>query len=154
MLGAALTTAQTFAATSPSAATRSRSTWSMIAMSPGRSRLVRRLVRRSRRATPTTPGWRSPLRERRRVASLIAASLPDVLGEPDPAAPPSGVPLRGRGDGQQLLRVTPRELRVGQPGEHPRQLFEPVRAVDPPYAGRRHGAVIIARDDQVVVGES
>src|ERR1700748_2746450 len=53
---AALTTAETFRLISASAATRSRSTWSMIAMSPGHSRLVRFLVRRSRRAGPATPG--------------------------------------------------------------------------------------------------
>src|SRR5687768_12742587 len=41
-----------------SAATRSMSAWSMTAMSPGRSRLTRSLVRRSARAGPvtTSPG--------------------------------------------------------------------------------------------------
>ena len=41
---------------SASALTRSRSTWSMTAMSPGSSRLVRSLVRRSSRTDPGTPG--------------------------------------------------------------------------------------------------
>ena len=40
----------------PRRATRSRSTWSMIAMSPGLRRLVRFLVRRSTRATPDDAG--------------------------------------------------------------------------------------------------
>jgi hypothetical protein len=52
MLGAALTTAATLVPTSASALTRSMSTWSMTAMSPGRSRFVRFFVRRSKRAVP------------------------------------------------------------------------------------------------------
>src|SRR6202012_2581075 len=56
MLTAALTTADTFRLIRASAATRAKSTWSMIAMSPGQSRLVRFLVRRSRRAGPAPPG--------------------------------------------------------------------------------------------------
>ena len=56
MLGAALMTAATWQLTSDSALTRSRSAWSMIAISPGRSRLVRVLVRRSSLAGPASPG--------------------------------------------------------------------------------------------------
>src|ERR1700743_506672 len=52
----ALTTAETFRLIRASAAPRSRSIWSMMAWSPGQSRLVRFLVRRSRRAGPATPG--------------------------------------------------------------------------------------------------
>src|SRR5947207_6886655 len=64
MLGATLTTAATWQLISASALTRSRSRWSMMAMSPGHSRLVRFLVRRSRRAGPITPGRSSGLPRR------------------------------------------------------------------------------------------
>ena len=52
--GETLTTARTPESASSSAETRSRSTWSMIARSPGRSRLTRSFVRRPSRAVPTT----------------------------------------------------------------------------------------------------
>ena len=77
MLGAALTTAATRQATSASALTRSRSTWSITATSPGRSRLVSVLVRRSSRATPVAPAGCSACRVRVAPASLIRRSLPE-----------------------------------------------------------------------------
>src|SRR5215218_8043767 len=67
MLGEALTTAATLQETSASALTRSMSTWSITAMSPGRRRLVRFFVRRSSRTVPETPGPVSWVRPRRRV---------------------------------------------------------------------------------------
>src|SRR5438067_13312352 len=75
MLGAALTTAATRQATSESALTRSTSWWSMTAMSPGRSRLVRFLVRRSSRTVPVTPGADSWARPRRRVPMRMTFML-------------------------------------------------------------------------------
>src|ERR1700733_13813678 len=76
MLGPAFTTAATWHSMRESALTRSRSRWSMIAMSPGLSRLVRFLVRRSRRAGPITPGKSSDLprrdQGRRRDGDFIA----------------------------------------------------------------------------------
>ena len=56
MLIEALTTAATFRLISSSALTRSRSEWSMTAISPGLSRLVMFFVLRSTRATATMPG--------------------------------------------------------------------------------------------------
>src|SRR5919108_3389133 len=56
MLTEALTTAATLRLMSSSALTRSRSEWSMMAISPGLRRLVMFLVRRSTRATATMPG--------------------------------------------------------------------------------------------------
>src|SRR5579863_5883919 len=61
MLAATLTTAATCLRRSASALTRSRSWWSMMAMSPGASRLVRILVRLSSLAGPVTPGRSSVL---------------------------------------------------------------------------------------------
>src|SRR4051794_37927089 len=84
VLGAALTTAPTLPATSESALTRSTSTWSMTAISPGRSRLVRFLVRRSTRAVPVTPGAVADARPRRRVPMRMVAMVPRGPGCPDP----------------------------------------------------------------------
>src|SRR4051794_34488802 len=140
MLGEALTTAQILALTSDSAATRSRSTWSMIAMSPGRSRFVSRLVRRSIRAGPTTPGGLSPPRGRRRVASLIsrqsARPLQVVLSAAPPRMPPRtrrrrSARLEGGDHLEQLYRMAAPESGVGEPGEHPRELLQPLRPVHP-----------------------
>src|SRR3712207_8078877 len=63
-----------------SALTRSMSTWSMTATSPGRSRLVRFLVRRSSRTVPVTPGAASGARPRRREPMRMACTLPPRLG--------------------------------------------------------------------------
>src|SRR5215213_8188424 len=83
MLGAALTTAPTWQATSESALTRSMSTWSITAMSPGRSRLVSVLVRRSSRAVPVVPDPVSEPRLRRRVPMRMARMVPRRLGGSD-----------------------------------------------------------------------
>src|SRR5579859_5672400 len=85
MLGDALITAATWQLISASALTRSRSRWSMIAMSPGHSRLVRFFVLRSRRAVPITAGRSSGLprraQGRRRDGDFIAFTiLPDPAG--------------------------------------------------------------------------
>src|SRR5215467_10615947 len=56
MLTEALTTAATLCLMSSSALTRSRSEWSMMAISPGLRRLVMFFVRWSTRATATIPG--------------------------------------------------------------------------------------------------
>src|SRR5690348_5162804 len=56
MLTEALTTAATLRLMSSSALTRSRSEWSMMAISPGLRRLVMFFVRWSTRATATIPG--------------------------------------------------------------------------------------------------
>src|SRR3954447_15176924 len=90
MLGAAFTTAATLQATSESALTRSTSTWSMTAMSPGRSRLVRFFVRRSRRAVPATPGAVSVARPRRRVPMRMVAMVPWGPGSPVPTRTSDG----------------------------------------------------------------
>src|SRR5215467_7126062 len=58
---AALTTAATLQAMSSSALTRSRSGWSMMAISPGASRLTRALVFTSTRAVARMPGGASAL---------------------------------------------------------------------------------------------
>src|SRR5690606_13988597 len=73
MLGATLTTAPTWQETSASALTRSRSTWSMTAISPGWRRLVRSLVRRSSRAVALTPG--RPSSRARPIASARSGSF-------------------------------------------------------------------------------
>src|SRR3954452_236412 len=122
MLGAALTTAHTLADTNASAATRSRSTWSMKAMSPGRRGLVSRFVLRSTRAGPATPGGRSPPRGRRNVASLITAESARRRYAGPTAAPPPGtaaasVRLVCRCDFEQLSGVAAAERGLGQAGE-------------------------------------
>src|SRR4051812_34789605 len=90
VLGAALTTAPTLPATSESALTRSTSTWSMTAISPGRSRLVRFLVRRSTRAVPVTPGAVSDARPRRRVPMRMVAMVPRGSDTPSPTRTSDG----------------------------------------------------------------
>src|SRR5918996_1824297 len=75
--GLAFTTVRTPRATSPSAATRSRSSWSITAISPGRIRPMSRLVLGSTRATASS---RPALA--RRVVSLSAMSDLDMyMGE-------------------------------------------------------------------------
>src|SRR4051794_20909260 len=158
MLGAALTTAHTFALTSASAATRSRSTWSMMAMSPGRRRLVSRLVRRSILAGPATPGGRSPPRGRRNVASLITAESARRPPSGPTAAPPSGaaqasVRLVCRCDREQLLGVAATECGLRQPGEHAGELLEPIGTRDVDHRCRRTAPILRLADDKVMVGE-
>src|ERR1700733_3335756 len=61
MLRLQFITAMTLRLMSSSALTRSRSEWSMMAISPGLRRLVMFLVRRSTRATAVMPGGTSAL---------------------------------------------------------------------------------------------
>jgi hypothetical protein len=64
----ALTTAAAFRLVSSSALIRSRSAWSMMAISPGLSRLMMSFVRRPTRATATIPGGsKAPPRNRSRT---------------------------------------------------------------------------------------
>src|SRR4051794_17207899 len=93
MLGATLITPLTPQDTSASALTRSRSTWSMIAISPWFSRLVRNLVRLSILATALTPGLSSeacrPRLNSREARSLDcgrgSVPVPDSLIDSHPA---------------------------------------------------------------------
>src|SRR5699024_8141619 len=80
MLLATLRTAATPQATSASALTRSRSTWSMIAMSPGRRRGVRFMVRRSDLTGATSPAGASARARRSRVAVALGASAASLGG--------------------------------------------------------------------------
>src|SRR5690349_7722087 len=111
------------------------SRWSMTAMSPGCSRLVRFLVRPSTRATPTTPGagvaWARGRRDRRRIGAILPRQRPPT-GE---AGPGGGGSARGRlgeaGDVRerrlaQLLGVRPRGLGVLLTCEHAGQLGDPL----------------------------
>src|SRR3954466_10975989 len=158
MLGAAFTTAQTLALTSASAATRSRSTWSMMAMSPGRRRLVSRFVRRSIRAGPATPGGRSPPRGRRKVASLITAESARPAPPGRTAAPPLASALVSarfirRRDLEQLLRVAAPEGGLRQPSQHAGELLESLGAGHVHHASRRRRGVLGLPHDEVMVGE-
>ena len=111
---------------SASALTRSMSRWSITAMSPGRSRLVRFLVRESTRATPTAPaaGARG-LRERRKADASRHPVTPPVV----PRAGLDGVRARRspprRRAVAQLLGVRPGGARLLVAGQHPGQLGDP-----------------------------
>src|SRR3954471_62372 len=161
MLGAALTTAATRAATRPSAPTRSRSTWSMTAMSPGCSRFVSRLVRRSSRAIPTTPGCRSPERGRRKVASFIRGESARPLHCAFRAAPLAGfrlasglaLGLRRSGDGEKFLGVAATQLGVRQSGQHARKLLEALLPVHGHHVGGRRSPGLGLTYYEVVVGK-
>src|SRR3954454_24107913 len=158
MLGAALTTAQTLALTNASAATRSRSTWSMMAMSPGRRRFVSRFVRRSIRAGPATPGGRSPPRGRRKVASLITAESARPApqgrtGAPPLTSAPESARFVRRRDLEQLLRVAAPESGLGQSGQHAGELLESVGAGHVHHARRGRLGVLGFPHDEVMVGK-
>src|SRR3954470_6022751 len=125
MLGATLTTTAAPRATSASALTRSMSTWSMTAISPGWSRLVRFLVRRSTRTVRGTGAPGTPARPVRRVASLIALPLPRAAISPPRSA---GAHRRAAGTSahgpiRAWHRVSPprtaTELRLFRNGTHP-----------------------------------
>src|SRR4051812_15271329 len=154
MLGATLTTATTRAAMRPSAAMRSRSTWSMIAMSPARRRLLSRLVRRSSRAEPTTPGGRSPARGRRSVAILITGESARPDRNPSGAAlrESSGALLGRPRDRQQLLGMATPQRRVRKAGQHARELLQPFGSRHPVDVRGRDRPVVALAHDQVVVG--
>src|SRR5690348_12788836 len=159
MLAATLTTAATCRCSSASALTRSRSSWSMMAMSPGASRLVRFLVRRSSLAGPLTPGRSSALARgvmgRLRNCAIIGSILPETkagLRHHANLAPGSGsarlpaqpdsalgvLPFRG---GEQFTGVRPAELGVFEPGQHPGQLTHPSLVIQPGDAAADHRAV-------------
>src|SRR6266550_320584 len=124
MLTAALTTAATLRLISSSALTRSRSEWSMMAISPGLRRLVMFFVRWSTRATATIPGG-SPALPRCSSGSFTdgafidhgdlawAEALGDVLrplvdarDSHDPGRLPSLTPVQQRKlHGRRLHRV-------------------------------------------------
>src|SRR6516164_7972074 len=81
MLTEALTTAETLRLISSSALTRSRSEWSMMAISPGLSRLVMLFVRRSTRATARMPAG-SPARPRNTGGITDGNFIESILPEP------------------------------------------------------------------------
>ncbi len=114
---AALITAAGRARTRFSAAMRSRSSWSMIAISPGWSRSSNRLVRRSHaRARPA--GRRSgPVRRRHR-----------------PARASDRLPVA-----QQLVSVVAAGRAVGKSRQHPGELDHPPAVVERRGAWRRCG---------------
>src|SRR4051812_24554031 len=141
MLQAALTTAAGRQATSASPATASMSMWSMIAMSPGRSRLVRFLVRRSIRAGPVTPGPPSGAGRRRtrgiltgRWSHASSRRCRQLLTRPVLAGPAAlAGPRRGTGSDrrplllgrlEELARVRLRRVGLGHPAEHARELAD------------------------------
>src|SRR5215475_23821 len=174
MLGAAFTTAAAWRRMSASALTRSRSTWSMMATSPGLSRLVRFFVRRSTRAGPAMPGRSSGLVrcfiESLRNWAIIVTILPDpprtrshtphqrrpfrqvaaAAERPLRPGPPRGRPFRGR-RGQQLPRVRPPKLGVLKTGQHPGELDDPARVVEAGEAAAGDRAVVGPLDHQMGV---
>src|SRR5215207_5596362 len=160
MLGAALTTAPTPAATSSRALPASRSRCSTTAMSPGPSRTVSRSAVEPTRAVPWTPGSGASVRARRSVARRMAAMLPcdncdwwDVAARPGAPSGASAGQLVLRRRREQLAGVRPGRLRVLQAGEHPRQLLQPAGPVQGDDAAAGDGAVVGLADHQVLVGE-
>src|SRR3954465_15250148 len=177
MLWAALTTAPGRLATRDSAATTSMSVWSMTAMSPGSSRLVRCFVRRSMRTRPTTPGPPSGT-ARRRIRNILTcrwshgatggrstarSARPAPGGHAGPPArpparaarlalgAPAGQPfgLRGR---EQLAGVRLRAVRVLHAAEHPGQLPDPALLVEGGDATHGHLTVARLHHPEVTVG--
>src|SRR5215210_230276 len=145
----AFTTATTPAATRPSAAIRSRSRWSITATSPGSSRLMRSLVRRSILAVPTTAVVGRVPRALRRamgpcllegVARLeqlggVAARmgrLPDSRQHAGELAHPflAGHRLRARHRAFPLLALLDHDLRVGE-GRHLREMRDDQHLMPP-----------------------
>src|SRR3954447_3319542 len=161
MLRAALTTAAGRRATSDSAATTSMSTWSITATSPGSSRFVRFLVRRSMRAGPMTPGPPSGA-ARRRVRNILtrrwshgaidgrSAARPAPCPPGLPVAHGAGSPLH-LGGGEELPGVRLRGAGVLHPAEHPRELADPPRLVQRRHAAHRHLAVAGLHHREVTV---
>src|SRR5215470_15008994 len=162
MLTAALTTAATSFWMSASALTRSRSAWSMTAMSPGRSRLVRFLVRLSIRAVAETPDRLTGLFRRNpgslREAAVIVKQYCQMVGAGGSASAPAGLssgPRRplGRRGFQQLTGVRPAELGVLETGQHPGQLAYPALVVQAGHTAADDRAVAGLLHHQVVVRE-
>src|SRR5437667_6397413 len=146
---AAFTTAETPLSASPSALTRSRSSWSMNATSPAWTRRRRFLVRRSTRAA--RPPSRAP-----RLASLSATDpqlgLPwGVIGTNIAVHAGSGAPgtrsTRRRPRLDQLPRVGQRRPRRPA-GQHPCQLLHPLLPLEHPDARR----ATLLRHQEVPVG--
>src|SRR5690348_10430934 len=162
MLTAALTTAATSSWMSASALTRSRSVWSMTAMSPGCSRLARFLVRLSIRAVAEMPGRLTGLFRRNpgslRKAALIAKQSCQMTGTGTSASAPPGLssgprgPLGRRGF-QQLTGVQPAELGILEARQHPGQLAHPALLVQAGHAAAGDRAVAGLLHHQVVVRE-
>src|SRR3954447_15504947 len=158
MLWAALTTAPGRLATRDSASTTSMSVWSMTAMSPGSSRLVRFFVRRSMRTRPTTPGPPSGTAWRRIRNILTCRWSHGATGGRSTARSPrlalgahAGQPLGLRGR-EQLAGVGLRAVRVLHAAEHPGQLPDPALLVEGGDA--THGHLTVARlpHPEVTVG--
>src|SRR4029077_11670316 len=117
MLGETFTTAATPQPTRASALTRSRSTWSITATSPGRRRLVRFLVRRSSRTQPVTPGSDGACRR------LWKGNL--IAGNPATQGSLGGRTALGSGGRvEQLTSVRCACRAAVEPGEHPGQLTD------------------------------
>src|SRR4051794_27788302 len=117
--------------------------WSMTAISPGRSRLVRFLVRRSTRAVPVTPGAVSDARPRRRVPMRMVAMVP--------RGPDTPVPTRISDDPITHCERHHRRSRNGhdRPGVAAGERDRPVTSVTGVTAGtsaRRSTATVLADD--------
>src|SRR5690606_35224576 len=161
MPAAMLTTAAAPHATSASALTRSTSTWSMMAISPGWRRFVSLLVRRSILATPVTPGRSLPFLARRPGILLPGTFIKTILPEQttweafhDRACPPCHTesPVSRR-QPQQLLGMRSAQFGVFHAGEHPGQLAHPALVVERDHAAAHHAAVAGLLHHQVLVGE-
>src|SRR4051812_696479 len=125
------------------------STWSMTAISPGRSRLVRFLVRRSSRAVPITPDAVSDTRPRRRVPMRMAAMVPRGCRVPVPTRTSDG-PITG-GERHQVRPG----IRASRPGVAAGDRDRPVTSVTGVTAGAsasRSTATVLA--DELVQGLS
>src|ERR1044072_1449459 len=142
--------------------------WSMTAISPGLSRLVRFLVRVSTRTKPRTPGV-SGSRARWRVNFKgILAILPwgtgspvrpHAGGQPQPASRRDrGDPLaanRRRPPGGGLLDELARMVEGGasvDAGHHPSELAQPLLTVESVHPAGGDVSVAGLADDQVPVG--
>src|SRR3954468_22236018 len=168
----ALTTPATPASTRPSAERRSRSSWSITAISPGWIRRSRFFVLRSTRAVPAAGRARRE-RSRSRFRGLVAAvetppfgsvrrrpagsacagalrrpSRTSVADRPRSAA--DGASADGGRLRQELLRVGGGDLAVGEAGEHAGDLGHPFAVVQHLDRGRRTGLL----DPEVAVGEA
>src|SRR3954447_1050744 len=115
----------------------------MTAISPGRSRLVRFLVRRSTRAVPVTPGAVSDARPRRRVPIRMVAMVPRGSDTPVPTRTSDG----------SITESERHERRSqnghGRPGVVAREGDRPVTSVTGVTAGasaNRSTATVLADD--------